>query len=388
MPLWNSFKNDARVLKEAETLQEGGFRVIVFALEGDSTLKKREVLSSGVEVRRLWSGGQRAPHGFVNDTQVPRWKRAGRILKRCGAQIVMLFSIARQRPDIVHAHDVNTLPLGYLAARLCRARIVYDAHEFATEREGYKRLRRLIGMIERYVTPRLDGMISTSDLNAKAYARRFKIPRPTVLANMPRYSAVAKAATSDGLRGQLDIPSDQPIILYQGGLQPGRGLFLLVDAMAKVDAAVCVIMGDGRLKDQLVAKREARGLHRRIRFHAPVPLAELPKFTASADIGVHPLENSCANHRWASPNKLYEYVHAGLPVVASDLAGMREPIETHRIGLVFEAENPADLARCLNVLLADRDKRQSFAENSRRVAPLLSWETQEVKLLELYKKFV
>lgn len=335
MIVWNNFRNDARVLKEAETLQAAGHEVTVFALHTPGETQRRETLGSGVRVVRvmrspLWTLRQRlgmtakpenptAPRGSV---AAPA-KLAARSKLRLAAGIVtrgtthsaLLAAVIASRPDVVHAHDFNTLPTAWLASLISRSALVYDAHEISTDREGYARERKFIGWIEKRLMPRADATITTTEARAQFFARAYKVPRPIVLQNRPRRQ---EWAHSTRIRDELGLSEDWPIIIYQGGVQPGRGLERLATAAASVPRAYVVYVGSGKSEPavrQVVADLK---LEERVKLIPKVDLDQLSDYTRSADIGVQPIENTCLNHYTTDSNKLFEYVMAGLPVVASD----------------------------------------------------------------------
>ena len=149
MIVWNEFLHDARVLKEAQTLQDAGYRVTVFALHTTGVTEKKQVLPDGIRIIRisrspLWAWRQRRmarrgmPSGAVPPLgQVSHWKLLLRLMFRFWAHTEFCCKMIWHRADIIHAHDVNVLPTAWLAAKLSGARIVYDAHEISTSREGY-----------------------------------------------------------------------------------------------------------------------------------------------------------------------------------------------------------------------------------------------------------
>ncbi|AHL76128.1 hypothetical protein CH92_13890 [Stutzerimonas stutzeri] len=303
------------------------------------------------------------------------------VLSRVWAHLMLLWMIAKQRADVIHAHDVNTLPTGWLAAKLSGAKMVYDAHEISTSREGYSKVRRLVGWIERTLMPRVQGTITTTEARAKYFARAYGVARPVVLQNRPREQ---QAMRSDRIRAELELDQPWPIILYQGGVQQGRGLERLARIAADVPNAYFVFIGGGRLDGSLRRIVEELQLEQRVRFIPTVALAELPSYTASADIGVQPIENTCLNHYTTDSNKLFEYVQAGLPVVASDLPEIRRVVREHDLGVLVPEGDSVALAAALRDLVGDESKRRYYAAQSRKAASVLNWESQEHELLALY----
>ena len=389
MIVWNDCRNDARVLKEAETLQKAGHAVTIFALHTPGVTLENETLPSGVQVKRIsrrppWSaarssGAGRPPHGGKRTFAA----QSLHLLSRWWTHCALLVRMVASRPDVVHAHDVNTLPTGWLAATCARAALVYDAHEISTDREGYRSFRTAVGWTEKRLMPRAAATITTTDARAKFFARAYRIPRPLVLQNRPRLVAVAR---TDRIRRELRLAEPWPIVLYQGGLQQGRGLARLVEAAGQIDRAYFVFIGGGPLAGLLEKQAEAAGLAGRVRFIPTVSLADLPSYTASADIGVQPLENTCLNHLTTDSNKLFEYMMGGLPVVASDLPEIRRIMNEHGFGIAVPPGDTKALAQAIQRLLDDEEMRLQLAAKARKAALRINWEEQEQRLVALYRK--
>jgi glycosyltransferase involved in cell wall biosynthesis len=397
MIVWNEFLNDARVLKEAQTLQRAGYLVRVFALHTPGVTREQERLGDGIEVYRvarspLWKWRkrdtqQRAAHSAKsNQGPIGKTSLKGQVLRvvaRAWTHALLLRHMVSYRADVVHAHDVNTLPTAWLASRLSRAKLVYDAHEISTSREGYNSFRHIVGVVEKSLMPRANGTITTTDARAKYFARAYAVDRPTVLQNRPRLS---HCSASNRIRDELGLTAAWPIIVYQGGLQQGRGLEKLVRTAADVPNAYFVLIGGGRLTQPLIELSEQLQLQERVRFIPTVALADLPSYTASADIGVQPIENTCLNHYTTDSNKLFEYLIAGLPVVATDFPEIRRIVRPNEVGLLVPGNDQAALAEALNKLVVDAPLRARYAENARTTAATLNWEEQESRLVDLYSR--
>lgn len=395
MLVWNEFRNDARVLKEAQTLQRAGHNVTVFALHTPDITLPSETLHEKISVVRVgrspfWKlrkgktrsvGPNVRSSGPVPDLSPTR--RVLRIVARLWTHAALLWSIVKFRPDIVHSHDVNTLPTCWLAARISRARLVYDAHEISTSREGYSNFRNLVAFVERHLMPRADGTITTTTARAKFFARAYAITRPLVLQNRPRFQAPHQTSR---IREELGLKNPWPIILYQGGIQQGRGLERLVRVAAEVTNTYFVFIGGGRLDQTLRTLAAQLQLEERVHFIPTVSLDELPSYTASADIGVQPIENTCLNHYTTDSNKLFEYVQAGLPVVASDLPEIRQVVKNHDLGLLVQPGNDEALAWALQHVSKNEVIRKHHAAKALQAAQSLNWEAQENTLVDLYRR--
>lgn len=396
MIVWNEFLNDARVLKEAQTLQRAGYEVTVFALHTPGVTCQQEKLKDGIGVFRVarsplwrWRKGKTVSNEAPDTSKLqgPIGKltfkhQLLRLIARAWTHTALLWHMIRYRPHLVHAHDVNTLPTAWLAARFSQARLVYDAHEISTSREGYESFRRLVGLVEKVLMPKVDGSITTTDARAKYFARAYGVARPTVLQNRPR---LTHCEASNRIREELGLTAPWPIIIYQGGLQQGRGLEKLIKTAQEVQNAYFVLIGGGRLTQSLIQLREELGLQQRVHFIPTVALSELPKYTASADIGVQPIENTCLNHYTTDSNKLFEYLIAGLPVVATDFPEIRRIVRNNNVGILVPANNPPALAHALNQLVTDLELRRKLANNARSTASTLNWEEQEARLVNLYQ---
>jgi glycosyltransferase involved in cell wall biosynthesis len=398
MIVWNEFRNDARVLKEAESLQAAGYEVTVFALHTPGVTKKYETLESGIKVRRvarspLWrlrarrastSGADNTfSDGVPDHIGLPR--QLARVVLRAWTHGELMIRMVVSRPRIIHAHDVNTLLSAWIAAGLTRAPLVYDAHEISTDREGYASFRNIVGWLEKRLMPRAAATITTTDARAAFFARAYGIDRPVVLQNRPRFSA---AARTDRIRSELGLREAWPIVLYQGGLQKGRGLEMLVEAAAVVENAYFVFLGGGRLTSKLRDMVSKSGLEQRVHFIETVSLSELPSYTASADIGVQPIENTCLNHFTTDSNKLFEYMMGGLPVVASNLPEIRKIVSKYDFGLLVPPGDADALNAAIGELAADKKLRERLARNASAAATLVNWEEQEYKLVGLYRDIV
>ncbi|MGB1617860.1 MAG: glycosyltransferase family 4 protein [Cycloclasticus sp.] len=404
MIVWNEFRNDARVLKEAQTLQSAGYQVTVHALHTPGVTQERETLPCGVKVVRvarspLWKWRKKhqvAASGQVqgNGNSVQVKKPSGpitklslkgqllRIIARSWTHLGLLYQLVRSKPDVVHGHDVNTLPTAWLASVIARVPLVYDAHEISTDREGYASFRKIVGWVEKKLMPRAAGTITTTDIRAKFFALAYKVPRPLVLQNRPRLTQGPK---SEKIRQQLGLKEDWPIVIYQGGLQQGRGLERIVDAAQQVEGAYFVFIGGGRLELPLKEQTARLGLEDKVHFIDTVSLDELPQYTASADIGVQAIENTCLNHYSTDSNKLFEYMMAGLPVIATSLPEIRKLVLEHDLGLLVASGETNELASAIRCLVGNSDMRQKLGKNSAIAAQQLNWEGQEGALLTLYK---
>lgn len=364
----NNFSHDSRVLKEAKSLQGDGYMVTVIALHEQAMAVSESI--DGIQVSRVrlksrsWSKNR-----FVQLLKYLEWLMAA--AWRC------------RRVDIVHCNDLNTLPLGVLlkVASRGRVKIVYDAHEYETELNGLAGLeKRLAALLERRLIKYADKVFTVSDSIASEYRRLYGIPKPELVLNCPPYQEVQ---SQDLFRNELGIRKDQTIFLYQGGLSRGRGIELLLEAFARLsgDQNVIVFMGYGPLATEV--QRHAM-IHESIFFREAVPPSILLNYTASADYGVLFYENNCLNHDFCSPNKMFEYLMAGIPVLAANLFEMKRLIEKYGLGVVATENTVDGFIEAVNTSLAfDYPQIQQNVFAARKI---FNWEEQEKVLLRIYNE--
>jgi len=373
----NPYTHDSRVEKEAMTLRDGGYRVTVVA-DAAAGLPEREE-RDGTAVRRVPRIGPRIP-GL--SYLLHEW-RLSRLL-------------TRMRPDIIHAHDSNALlPVAIAARRLGRP-FVYDAHDLWLHRPRRQRSRvyhglqnAYHGVIERLVIPRAAATITVSPPIAAHLEREYGLGRVDLVPNYPARPGARERREVRALPGAAAVPPSAPIILYLGGLMSGRGIEYLVRAMKAVPEAHLVLLGSGHQAAELADEARAIGVGDRVHVLPPVPPEQVIAYAASATIGVSPIVASCLNYRYSLPNKLFQYMAAGLAVVASDFPQVREVVVGSGAGLVTDTRSPEMIARALSALLADRDAARQMGERGRAaVDARYNWATSAQTLLAVYGRIV
>jgi glycosyltransferase involved in cell wall biosynthesis len=370
MLVQRSVVHDARVRREARALVREGLRVWVVALARRE--EQKEVANDGFElVSALPTGGRRD------------WMPS--VLYRVLAIGTLVRRIRQLRPDVVHAHDVAMLLPGAIGARLTNAALVYDTHEYALGVPYRERFwRTLVWALEKALVPRCDGVITVSAGIAERLRERFpRAATPVVIRNVADLPV-----PQDGelrLRSMLRVAADEPIILHQGAAAAGRGCEILIRAFRLVERGHLVFLGSGeprclRHLRQLAVQSDLEG---RVHFLPPARQEELLALTSEATVGVSLLENTCENHRLALPNKLFEYIAAGVPVVTSDLPEMARLVRTHGVGWTVDAARPESVASGLRAAIDARDDPE-LAAKLRGAAHELSWGQEQRRLLELY----
>jgi glycosyltransferase involved in cell wall biosynthesis len=291
----------------------------------------------------------------------------------------------RQRADCYFASDLYSLPLAYVVSKIFGRKLAYDA------RELYSSIAALSGRtftqaIWRYVEKRLirsaEIAFTVNDTLAKLLEERHRIRRPVTLLNCPPRQMVHR---SNRLRDLLSIRPEMKILLYQGGIQKGRGILKLLSVVNKVSSAALVFLGDGKMKDDLRNAIKNTGLDDRVFLLDAVPSMTLLEYTASADVGLCLIENFGESYYHSLPNKLFEYTAAGIPIVASDFPEMKTFVESNHVGICVDPENIDEIAAAIQRLITDPALYSSLRENCRRAAQVYAWENEAVKLCAAFE---
>lgn len=366
MLLHKSVEFDSRVRREASALAAAGHGVTVLELAPVPPGTRLE----GFERRSVMP---------------PEWLRRWLPfhLYRIAFLVAFVRELVRVRPEVVHAHDAAMLLPGILGSRLTGAVLVYDSHELATSVPYRERAWAwFVAAIERVVVPRCAAVITVSDGIAARLRERYRLVSvPTVVRNV----SALESDGEGGLRRRIGLDVQAPLVLHQGAPAPARGCELLLAALARLPGVHLAFLGDPEpgYGEALRAAIMTHGVGDRVVMLGNVPLAELLAHTAEADVGVTLLQDTCENHRLALPNKLFEYIAAGVPVVAADLPETRRLIERYAVGWCAPPEDPAALAQALKLALAHRADGE-LAERLKTAARELCWSREQERLLDLY----
>jgi glycosyltransferase involved in cell wall biosynthesis len=377
MLVLNAFRHDTRVRKEAKSLTQAGYQVTVFALH-EAGLCEHEI-QDGYQVDRI-------------HVRSRSWGNSSfmRSLKYLEFSLRFVYRTIKLHPAVLHAHDVNALVPGFVAARLTGAHLIYDSHELWSERRTpllrAAWLRRLLTFVEGLLARRADAVITVNMSLARHIADRHRTPLPTVIMHSQEYETVER---SDVLRQELDIPAGKHIAIYAGRLAPDRGLEYLIEAAEALDRTVVVLMGQDRMNGTLQRLIAERGVHERVLIREPAPPAEVLRYVASADLGVVPTQSIDLSYHYSLGNKIFHYLMAGIPLAVSDQPEKRHIVETYGVGAVFDQTDPKDIARAVNELLADENEYAAMCQRARKIArEKFNWQIESQKLLALYDRLL
>jgi glycosyltransferase involved in cell wall biosynthesis len=418
MLLLTPFTHDARVEKEATSLVGAGHRVRVIAVasagqplresrDGYEILRVESEPLAARAIRRAIAlrrgranggAGGAAPGTVVRLDAGPPAGAAARIIEATKRNALRVHLALHRRvyaraalreaaaaPSCVWiAHDLETLATGVAAKRRLGGGLLYDSHELYVERSDpleTRLTRRLWRRHEARLITRADRVTTVSDSIAGVLAERYGIERPAVVRNVPPYEPPPDPARSE-LRRAAGVDADAPLALYVGGLGPGRGIELLVRGARSFGDVQLALLGPAR--DGFVAELEAlataNGVADRVHVLPPVPVREVRHWAASADVGLVPYPNTCLNHYFSLPTKLFDYLSSGLPVAVSDLPELGALVRRYDVGEVFDGEK--SLARAVTSITGDRVRAERLRANAVNAARELTWESERGPLLE------
>lgn len=289
--------------------------------------------------------------------------------------------------DLLVANDLDTLWANRVIARLRAKPLVYDTHEFYTgtpELAERPRVRGVWQSIERRIFPKLQHIITVNASIAGLY-RDLYHKDLMVIRNVPPLRETAKPIP----REELGLPADVPVILLQGAwINVDRGGEEAVAAMEFIENAVLLVVGGGdaiaRLKE--IAQREkVRG---KVFFMDRQPFERLSRITAIASLGLSLDKDTNINYRFSLPNKLFDYIHAGVPVIASNLVEVRRIVETYEVGWIVPDHQPESIAAVINEALSDPSRLKQMREHCARAKNELCWDKEKEKAEVLYRSFV
>ncbi len=290
--------------------------------------------------------------------------------------------------EIYVANDLDTLLPNVLISKLKRKKLVYDAHEYflgILEIQDRPKVKKVWGMIEHFCFPKLEKVITVSqsiaDLYHQQYGKEVKVVR-----NIPILRN-EKKMDKTSIRKELGLPLDKQIIIYQGNaIHRDRGGEEIVEAAPFIDNGIVLIVGQGDVVPDLEKRVKEMGWEDRVIFTGRVTPELLRKYTAAADIGVTFDKNVSPNHYYSLPNKLFEYIHAGIPIIASNLPERKRIIEEYGVGVVLEDLSPECVGKAINDMLQDSTKMEQYRENCRKATLQLNWQEEEKVLREIYNE--
>lgn len=350
----NDLTTDQRVHKTCLTLQKCGYYVIEFGrLLPESVPLKRSYLTIR---KKMWF--RNGPLFYIE------------------YNIRLFIYLVFSRVDLILSNDVDTLPAAYFASKIRNKKLIFDAHELFSELPelvNRQRIKWIWQQVENYLLPRLSNTITVCQSIADYYKQKYNISFQ-VVRNVPLYRQLKKT-------DKLLFPNKK-IILYQGAINIGRGLEWVIEAMQQIDNAVLVIIGNGDIKGKLENKVHELKIDEKVIFLGTINADSLWEYTASADLGLCLLEQKGLNYYYALPNRIFDYIQAGTPVLATRFPEITKIVEPYQTGMLVEHYEPDYLAKTISTMLRSPIDTRHFES----LAKEFCWENEEKILISIIRK--
>ena len=296
--------------------------------------------------------------------------------------IRLFFFLLFTKADIFLSNDLDTLPANYWVSNFRGKKLVYDSHEYFTEVPeliGRKRTQNFWLRIEKKYVPKIKNAYTVCDSLANIYYQKYLVPFK-VIRNVPLKSRENKEKIN------VELPKDKKIILYQGSLNVGRGIEQVISAMKYIDHAVFLIIGKGDISKQLKMLAEKEGVSHKVIFLGRIPMEKLTSYTKCAHLGISLEENLGLNYYYSLPNKIFDYIQAGVPVLASDFPEIKKIIEIYQAGKCTLERDPIKLSEIIKEMLFDEKLQIEWSNNLQKAADDLCWEKEEKILKKIFEE--
>ncbi|WP_456376315.1 glycosyltransferase family 4 protein [Lutibacter sp.] len=344
----NDLVNDQRVHKMCTTLTQMDFDVLLIGRK----LKNSKIITRNYKTKRvklLFNTG---------------------FLFYAEYNLRLFFKLLFLKKDILVANDLDTLVPNYVASKLFKTSLVFDSHELFSELPSIqgRYSQKVWRFLERWLVPKQKNIFTVSNSIANWYKEKYKV-KPLVIRNLPNYKSIPF------------YPSKK-YILYQGALNKGRGLLALLEAMQTINVPL-KIAGGGPFKSKIKEKIIALKLENKVEFLGNVHPENLLIITQKAILGVSLEEDIGLSYRYSLPNKLFDYIQAKTPVVATYLPEIKHIVETYKIGVVIENHSPKSIAKSINKVL--KNEKHFYQNNLEKASKELIWEKQEELLRSTFR---
>jgi len=291
----------------------------------------------------------------------------------------LFFYLLFKKANLLFANDLDTLLPNYLISKLKGIPLIYDSHEYFTgvpELTGRPFVQKIWKQIEKSIFPKLKHVITVNSSIADLYKTEYgKVL--TIVRNIPETHTETKLKT----REDLGLPLNKQLIILQGsGINIQRGSEEALEAMQYIENALLLIVGDGDVIPLLKQKAQSDVFKNKVLFVPKQSPENLFQYTANADLGLTLDKDTNINYRYSLPNKLFDYIHAQIPVLASPLLEVKKIIDEFQIGCCIDNHGPKHIAEKIHYMLSDAKARENWKKNLKLATAKLNWEEEQKKL--------
>ena len=299
--------------------------------------------------------------------------------------IRLFLYLMSSKVDLIFANDLDTLPAAFLAATLRGKRIIYDTHEYFTETPelvNRKLTQTIWKKLEEYFFPKLTDILTVNSSIAKLYGDKYN-KMIAVSRNIPPTFAPERLKS----RLKLGLPEDKHILILQGtGINVERGAEEAVMAMQYLDNSVLLVVGSGDVFPTLHMMIKKYSLQEKVIFKPKMPFTELRQYTMNSDLGLAIDKDTNLNYHFSLPNKLFDYIHSGIPTLSSGLIELKQIIDKYDIGYYIQNHDPKHIASVISDIFSDESRYNTVKNNTLKAKEELCWENEEKVLIGVINK--
>ncbi len=301
--------------------------------------------------------------------------------------IRLFFYLLFKKSNLLISNDLDTLPANFFVSRIKRVPLLYDSHEYFTEVPELihrPRIQKIWQRIEAFTVPKLPLAITVNESLAKLYSEKYHIPF-FAIRNVPEIRQITELKESE-VRSFFS-EEVKYVLLYQGSLNISRGIETLIRSLTYLDSSFALlIIGTGDIEQDLKQLAHSLQLSQRVKFLGKIPFHQLKDYTSCAFLGFSLEENRGLNYYYALPNKLLDYIHAGVPVVCSPFPEMKAIIETFNVGMSIAINDEQQLATLIHQIASDETTYKQWKANCQLAASKLCWDEEKKLLKEILNK--
>lgn len=294
--------------------------------------------------------------------------------------IRLFFYLILKKYDFILANDLDTLPACFFASKLTNTTLVYDSHELFSEGpelQGRTFVQRFWRKLEDFLLPKIKRSYTVSDSISEFYDKKYQNSMGVVrnLPNKNYYLAIE----------EVTFPTQNKTILYQGVLNPGRGIKPMIKALKLINDVDLIIIGYGKVEEELKQFVFDENMTSRVHFLGRVPREKLFNYTKKATLGMVLEEPLGLSFQYSLPNKLFDYIHAGIPIIAGNLPEISKIINQYQVGVTVNDYEPNTIATAVLNLLNDNDLLNKIKQHQQEAKDILCWEIERKKLDQYFK---
>lgn len=369
----NPYNNRTRIHRMSNSLSQAGYAVKVICLHNKRIKQPDSEETDGFQIYRI----------KIYTRKLPKIFNGIKYLEFLYKTIILIRSFS---PQVIHCHDFDTLLAGVISSKY--AKIIYDSHELEPNRNGISRFKsHLVSFLEKIFIKFVSKCITVNDEIAEIISKKYNI---RVYSILNAYSASEiEINDRESIRKRIHAGDNKFIAIYPGVLSYSRGLLKLLDSTPYLNKNVIIVMiGYGPHKQELrdeVIKRKLKG---RVFILDAVPYKVVIQYVATSDLGLMPTLNTSLSYRLELGNKFFQFVAAGIPIAVSDQPAKRKMLSKYNLGVIFDPEEPYDIAEKINSLVNDKKNYYRLRKKCKKAQQFLCWANEEQKLKDLYSELI